>query len=243
MSSQLPGLETRILSAVAHLTANPTLSLRSAAQLFSVPRSTLTRRLAGQLPRKEAAAQHALERAYNARNALTKSEELQVVTWLAKVYDEMGLTLGVSQLRAMGERASGGRVEVGEGWVRGFMERWPGWGARIRGGGGGGAGGGGEKGWGEELKLLREELEIGGSVDEVKEVVWRVLGVAERAVRCVEVLEGMVEEFERAVKGFVEGKGWGNDQEEGEEEEGREEKEGGYEDEEHDEDDEEIILV
>ncbi|KAA8900909.1 hypothetical protein FN846DRAFT_909050 [Sphaerosporella brunnea] len=127
--------ESRLSLAAAALSTNPSLSLRRAAQLYNVPRTTLTRRLQGHLPRAESSRVHAATRADKSAHMLTASEEQQALHYVS-LLDEMGLELRLGMVAKIGQaivnrreragemEAEGGGVKVGDRWVFGFLGRW-----------------------------------------------------------------------------------------------------------------------
>ena len=109
--------ESRVILTLQALQSNPKLSIREAAKIYSVARSTLARRKRGQPARRDSMPKS---------RKLTESEEEALVKYILEL-DSRAFPLrpfGVEDManRLLAERDAG---TVGKNWVANFVKRRP----------------------------------------------------------------------------------------------------------------------
>ncbi|KAJ5566726.1 uncharacterized protein N7459_010108 [Penicillium hispanicum] len=112
-----PQLEGRVLLAIQAIQTNQIPSIYEAARTFSVPNSTLRRRLNGTLPRN-------LTRANS--HKLTETEEITIYNWIISL-DDRGAGPRPAMVREMANLLLAQRCSstVGQKWVYNFIQRHP----------------------------------------------------------------------------------------------------------------------
>ena len=123
--------ENRVMNALDLLSREPTVSIRRAADVNKVPRSTLMRRLRGFPARAQPLrGPGSLARARAGARLLTDDEEQLVLRYVA-LLEQMGLDLRIRMLHRIANTIVGRRTDryestlpVGDKWVRSFLSRW-----------------------------------------------------------------------------------------------------------------------
>ena len=120
--SQQPNLELlsredRVVLAIQAIKSNALLSQRRAAALYNVPQSTLSKRRATTLARRDT---------HPGRSRLQRLEEEAIIQRIRKL-DEQGFAPSLSYVRSMANQllATRGGGEVGEKWARNLIRRKP----------------------------------------------------------------------------------------------------------------------
>jgi hypothetical protein len=109
--------ENRVLLAINSIRSTPRLSIRRAAEIYNVPRTTIRRRMNGQTAKADS---------YNGRSNLTKLEEEVIVQYVLD-QDSRGYSLRIADVGDIANlllQKCGAR-RVGKNWADRFVARRP----------------------------------------------------------------------------------------------------------------------